>query len=180
MKQIKFWNILIFSVMTLQIMVACGDDSDSGDRDETTQTTINGKSFILNHGWGKAYFNNDKTVIALTFSNVDDNTETSIDKVQFLSIYIEFDSIIDEIIPGTYKSEMNFWEAEYSSMSKVSSNSYEGVVSITIRKSGDKYIVTVPDATVNLIYYDEANNKKFKQVPFSFKYTGSLPLSVQN
>lgn len=60
MKQVKFWNILIFSVMTLQIMVACGDDSDSGDRDETTQTIINGKSFILNHGWGKAYFNNDK------------------------------------------------------------------------------------------------------------------------
>ena len=178
MKQIKFWNILIFSVMTLQIMVACGDDSDSGDRDETTQTIINGKSFILNHGWGKAYSSNDKTIISLTFSNVDDNTEIPTEKVQFLSLYIEFDSIINEIIPGTYKSEMNFWEAEYSSMSKVSGSSYEGVVSITIWKSGDMYTVAVPETTVNLIYYDEANNKKFKQVPFSFKYTGSLPLST--
>jgi len=178
MKQIKIWNILIFSVMTLQIMVACGDDSDSGDRDETTQTIINGKSFILNHGWGKAYSSNDKTIISLTFSNVDDNTEIPTEKVQFLSLYIEFDSIINEIIPGTYKSEMNFWEAEYSSMSKVSGSSYEGVVSITIWKSGDMYTVAVPETTVNLIYYDEANNKKFKQVPFSFKYTGSLPLST--
>lgn len=178
MKQIKFWNILIFSVMTLQIMVACGDDSDSGDRDETTQTNVNGKSFLLNHGWGKAYSSNDKTIISLTFSNVDDNTEIPTEKVQFLSLYIEFDSIINEIIPGTYKSEMNFWEAEYSSMSKVSGSSYEGVVSITIWKSGDMYTVAVPETTVNLIYYDEANNKKFKQVPFSFKYTGSLPLST--
>jgi hypothetical protein len=176
---VYLFTALLVTMMSFGL-TACGDDEDDGGSGGgNAAAVVDGKSYNLSHGWWDVYGDGNYKHLYLEFANVDIyNIKSPNGRVEELSLEFIGHYQYSDVQPGKYQAEMSFvdWEFQGKYDDTEIQTCLKGNVEVDIAKDGDKFTVTIPETTVDVLN-DERSHKVIGTAPFSFKYTGRLAAS---
>jgi len=173
MKALKYLSILVMGLAGA-ILVSCGDDEDeiesggsSSSSGSASAVIVDGVTTAMSYGF---YDTQESGFLNMEFSNVNikDPSGSMPAKMDVVTLTMRHDA--KEIQEGNYKAGMEYWSMSPQSGSYYATGS--GEVSVTIKKNGTNYSVTIPETEINL--YQEGNESKVKKSKFKFNYNGNL------
>lgn len=173
MKTLKYLSILVMGLAG-GLLVSCGDDdeqpgsgSSSTVNSSSSAVVIDGVTTSMSYGF---YDTQENGYLNMEFSNVNiSNPSGSMpNKIDVVTLTMKHNA--KEIQDGNYHAYMEYW-----SMNPLNNKYYasgSGDVSVTIKKSGSSYSISIPETQIN--YYPESDEKRVKKAQFKFNYNGNL------
>ena len=148
---------------------SCSSDNEDGGTDGVKGVVVDGAASSFAYGY---YDTEDEGYLNMEFSNVNLANKAAVEgakKIEVVTLTIQNGNSKD-IKEGTFHAAMVYWAMEPATKTYLASG--DGLVSVTIKKSGSGYSVTIPKTEIT--YYQGADAKQAKKAFFSFAYNGTL------
>lgn len=149
---------------------SCGSDDEDGGNggSDAKAAVVDGATTNFAYGF---YDLEEPGYLNMEFSNVNLANPSSlkgVKKVDVVTLTMPYGE--KDLKDGTYQAHMEYWSMEPATEKYLASG--VGQVSVTLKKNGSKYSVTIPKTQIT--FYPDADEKQAKKASFTFNYNGEL------